>query len=158
VLTMTVRNLNFMFNPAAVALVGASQRPGAIGALLARNLVSAGFKGDIFPVNPKYKTIEGLETYPDVDSLPKTPDLAVIATPPDTVPGLIEALRQARYPVGGGYLGRIRRRWQRKRRTAVRPNARRGPPPFVAHRGSQLPGDNGARSGSECEFRSRTAP
>jgi acetyltransferase len=88
---MTVRNLNFMFNPAAVALVGASQRPGAIGALLARNLVSAGFKGDIFPVNPKYKTIEGLATYPDVDSLPKTPDLAVIATPPDTVPGLIEA-------------------------------------------------------------------
>jgi len=87
---MTVRNLSFMFNPSAVALVGASQRPGAIGALLARNLVSAGFKGDIFPVNPNYRTIEGLATYPDVDSLPKTPDLAVIATPPDTVPGLIE--------------------------------------------------------------------
>ena len=68
---MTVRNLNFMFNPAAVAPVGASQKPGSIGALLARNLVSAGFKGDIFPVNPKYKTIEGLATYPDVDSRPK---------------------------------------------------------------------------------------
>jgi acetyltransferase len=87
---MTVRNLNFMFNPSAVALVGASQRPGAIGALIAKNLVRAGFKGDLFPVNPKYKTIEGLATYPDVVSLPKTPDLAVIATPPDTVPGLIE--------------------------------------------------------------------
>jgi acetyltransferase len=70
-----------MFNPSAVALVGASQRPGAIGALIAKNLVRAGFKGDLFPVNPKYKTIEGLATYPDVDSLPKTPDLAVIATP-----------------------------------------------------------------------------
>ena len=89
---MTVRNLNFMFNPSAVALVGASQRPGSIGAVLARNLVSAGFKGDIFPVNPKYKTIEGLPAYPDVDNLPTVPGLAVIATPPDSVPGLIEEL------------------------------------------------------------------
>ena len=88
---MTVRNLNFMFNPSSVALVGASQRPRSIGALLARNLARAGFKGDIFPVNPKYKTIEGLPAYPDLVSLPKTPDLVVIATPPDTVPGLVEA-------------------------------------------------------------------
>jgi acetyltransferase len=89
---MTIRNLEFMFNPSVVALVGASQQPGSIGAVLARNLASAGFKGDIFPVNPKYRTIEGLPAYPDVGSLPKTPDLAVIATPPDTVPPLIEAL------------------------------------------------------------------
>ncbi|MDX2454098.1 bifunctional acetate--CoA ligase family protein/GNAT family N-acetyltransferase [Desulfosarcina sp.] len=87
---MTVRNLKCMFNPAAVALVGASQRPGSIGTLIAKNLVNAGFKGDILPVNPKYKSIEGLPAYPDVQSLPKTPELAVIATPPDTVPGLIE--------------------------------------------------------------------
>jgi acetyltransferase len=86
---MTVRNLNFMFNPTAVALVGASQKPGSIGAVLARNLVSAGFTGEIFPVNPKYKTIEGLPAYPDVKSLPEAPDLAVIATPPGSVPELI---------------------------------------------------------------------
>jgi acetyltransferase len=89
---MTIRNLNFMFNPSSVALVGASQKPGSIGAVLARNLVSAGFKGDIFFVNPKYKIIEGLPAYPDLDSLPKTPELAVIATPPDTVSQLIEKL------------------------------------------------------------------
>jgi acetyltransferase len=89
---MTIRNLNFMFNPSSVALVGASQKPGSIGAVLARNLVSAGFKGEIFPVNPKYNIIEGLPTYPALDSLPKTPDLAVIATPPDTIPQLIEKL------------------------------------------------------------------
>jgi acetyltransferase len=89
---MTIRNLDFMFNPAAVALVGASQKPGAIGAVLARNLVGGGFKGDIFPVNPNYTSIEGLPAYPDVDRLPKTPDLAVIATPPETVPQLIEKL------------------------------------------------------------------
>ena len=89
---MTIRNLNFMFNPSSVALVGAGQEPGSVGAVLARNLVNAGFKGDIFPVNPEYNIIEGLPTYPDLDSLPKTPDLAVIATPPDTVPKLIEKL------------------------------------------------------------------
>lgn len=89
---MTIRNLDCMFNPSSVALVGASQKPGSIGAVLAHNLVSAGFKGDIFFVNPKYKIIEGLPAYPDLDSLPKTPALAVIATPPDTVPRLIEKL------------------------------------------------------------------
>lgn len=87
---MTIRNLDFMFKPASVALVGASQRPGAIGAVLARNLVRAGFKGEIFPINSKYKTIEGLPVYPDLESLPKAPDLVVIATPPDAVPRLIE--------------------------------------------------------------------
>jgi len=87
---MTIRNLGNMFNPSSLALVGASCRPGSIGAVLARNLVHAGFAGDIFPVNSKYESIEGRCAYPDVVSLPKTPDLAVIATPPDTVPQLIE--------------------------------------------------------------------
>ncbi len=89
---MTIRNLNYMFNPSSVALVGASQEPGSIGAILAHNMVCAGFKGDIFPVNPKYSTIEGLPAYPDLDSLPKAPDLAVIATPPEAIPRLIEKL------------------------------------------------------------------
>ena len=91
---MTIRNLDFMFKPTSVALVGASQRPGSIGAVLARNLVGAGFKGEIFPVNSKYKTIEGLPVYPDLKRLPKAPDLAVIATPPDAVPRLIEEFGQ----------------------------------------------------------------
>ena len=89
---MTIRNLHSMFNPSSVALVGASQKPDSVGAVLARNLAKAGFKGDIFPVSEKYHTIEGFPTYPDVDSLPNVPDLAVIATPPDTVPELIEKL------------------------------------------------------------------
>lgn len=89
---MTIRNLDFVFHPASVALVGASHKQGSIGTLIARNLLEGGFAGDIFFVNPKYKKIEGCKVYPDVGSLPKAPDLAVIATPPDTVPGLIEKL------------------------------------------------------------------
>nr|WP_220128393.1 bifunctional acetate--CoA ligase family protein/GNAT family N-acetyltransferase [Desulfosalsimonas propionicica] len=81
-----------MFHPGSVALIGASQKPGSIGTLIAHNLVESGFTGDIFFVNPKYKEIEGRCVYPDVDSMPKAADLAVIATPPDTVPRLIEKL------------------------------------------------------------------
>jgi acetyltransferase len=89
---MTVRNLNHIFAPTSVALIGASEKPGTVGGVLAGNLFSAGFAGEIFPVNPKYQTIAGLTTYPDVASLPKAPDLAVIATPPDAVPGLVAEL------------------------------------------------------------------
>ena len=49
---MTVRNLDRMFCPRSIALFGASRRPGSIGAVVARNLVSAGFKGPIRFVNP----------------------------------------------------------------------------------------------------------
>jgi acetyltransferase len=63
-----------------------------VGAVVARNLFSAGFDGPVMPVNPKHRAIEGVLTYPDVASLPVAPDLAVIATPPDTVPGLVAEL------------------------------------------------------------------
>jgi acetyltransferase len=89
---MTVRNLEFMFKPASVALIGASQNTSSLGAVILRNLLGAGFKGEIFPVNPKYETVEGLLCYPNIASLPKTPDLAVIATAPNSVPELIAEL------------------------------------------------------------------
>ena len=89
---MSIRNLEYLFNPSSVALIGASKRPGSIGAVVARNLFHSGFQGPVMPVNPNHKAIEGVLTYPDVASLPTTPDLAVIATPPPAVPGLIAAL------------------------------------------------------------------
>lgn len=88
---MTIRNLDFLFKPKSVALIGASRRPGSVGAFIARNLSHSGFAGPIMPINPKYTDIEGMITYPDIRSLPTVPDLAVIATPPQTVPGLIAA-------------------------------------------------------------------
>ena len=89
---MTIRNLHFLFKPKSVALIGASKRPGSVGALVARNLFRSGFDGPIMPVNPNHRAIEGVLTYPDVASLPLVPDLAVIATPPETVPGIIADL------------------------------------------------------------------
>jgi acetyltransferase len=86
---MTVRNLGPLFRPQSVALIGASPRANSVGAVLARNLFKSGFDGPVMPVNPRHRAIEGVLTYPDVASLPIVPDLAVISTPPDAVPGII---------------------------------------------------------------------
>lgn len=87
-----MRSLDVLFKPESVALVGASRRPGSIGAVLARNLLEGGFPGAILPVNPHAESVAGVLAYPDVASLPLTPDLAIIATPPETVPGLVDEL------------------------------------------------------------------
>ena len=89
---MTVRNLEFLFKPASVALIGAINTPGSVCAVIARNLLDAGFDGPVMPVNPKHAAVHGVLCYPDIARLPQAPDLAVIATPPATVPGLIAQL------------------------------------------------------------------
>ena len=89
---MTVRNLEFLLKPKSVALIGASRRPNSIGQVVAKNLFHAGFEGPIMPVNPRERAIEGVLAYGSVGALPMAPDLAVICTPPETVPGLIAEL------------------------------------------------------------------
>lgn len=89
---MSIRNLDHLFKPRSVALIGASRKPGSVGAVLARNLLTSGFEGPVMPVNPKYRAIEGVLTYPDIASLPVTPDLAVVSTPPQSVPAIVGEL------------------------------------------------------------------
>ncbi len=91
---MSIRNLDFLFKPRSVALIGASKDDSSVGAVLAHNLFNAGFDGAIMPVNPRHAAIEGVLTCPDIESLPMAPDLAVIATPPPAVPRLISALAE----------------------------------------------------------------
>jgi acetyltransferase len=91
---VTIRNLDYLFKPRSSALIGASKTPSSVGAVLARNLFKGGFDGPIMPVNPKHQAIEGVLTYPNIQSLPISPDLAVISTPPEVVPGLIAELGQ----------------------------------------------------------------
>ncbi|MFZ6028659.1 MAG: GNAT family N-acetyltransferase [Chloroflexota bacterium] len=83
------------FAPNNVALVGASDEPGSVGNTLLRNLVQNDFAGAVFPVNPKYERVMGIQAYPDVTHLPAPTDLAVIATPAPTVPGIIAQCAQA---------------------------------------------------------------
>ncbi len=89
---MSVRNLEYLFNPRSVAVVGASNSPKSIGGVLMRNLLKSGFDGPIMPVNPKYQAVAGVLTYPDIPSLPVAPELAVICTPPQTVPDVVHQL------------------------------------------------------------------
>ncbi|HTO58670.1 MAG TPA: CoA-binding protein, partial [Pseudomonadales bacterium] len=89
---MTIRNLEFAFKPRSVALIGASERPNSIGRMLFENLLGAGFTGALMPVNPRGGAILGRDAYRSVDELPTAPDLAVIATPAATVPGVVDAL------------------------------------------------------------------
>jgi len=89
---VTVRNLEFLFRPRTVALIGASDREGSVGSKVMRNLLDAGFGGAIWPVNPKHSVVAGLSVYGAVADLPAAPDLAVICTPPATVPKLIAEL------------------------------------------------------------------
>ena len=89
---MSVRNLESLFEPRSVALIGASNRPGSVGATVMRNLMAGGFEGSVYPVNPKYRAVADVSAYRSVAKLPQVPDLAVICTPPGTVPGLIGEL------------------------------------------------------------------
>jgi acetyltransferase len=75
--------------PRSVALVGATERPGALGSIVHRNLAAGGLRGRLYAVNPKHRTIFGQRAYGRLPELPEPPDLAVIATPARTVPGII---------------------------------------------------------------------
>ncbi|ALS61482.1 bifunctional acetate--CoA ligase family protein/GNAT family N-acetyltransferase [Pandoraea norimbergensis] len=89
---MTTRNLSQMFQPKSVAVIGASNRERRVGTTVLQNVIDGGFEGAIYPVNPKYSTLAGRKCYRDVADLPQAPDLAVICTPPATVPDLIRDL------------------------------------------------------------------
>jgi acetyltransferase len=91
---MTTRNLEALFRPRAIALIGASNRPASVGQVLARNLLESGFEGPVMPVNPRAAAVCSALAYRSIGELPTAPDLAVIATPAPSVPRLVAELAQ----------------------------------------------------------------
>ncbi|MDE2161360.1 MAG: acetate--CoA ligase family protein, partial [Burkholderiales bacterium] len=89
---MSIRHLDSLFDPASVAVIGASDRAASVGALVWRNLRDGGYAGARWAVNLRQPRLDGVATYRDIASLPAAPELAVICTPPPTVPGLIDEL------------------------------------------------------------------
>ncbi|MFL9866714.1 GNAT family N-acetyltransferase [Paraburkholderia fungorum] len=89
---MTVRNLDALFRPKSVAVIGASERPGSTGAMVWSRVLEGGFNGPIWPVNPKYDTLDGRAVIGDAGDLSEAPTVALICTPPDTWPGIIHKL------------------------------------------------------------------
>ena len=82
-------NLNRIFRPRQVAVVGTSEKEGAIGNALMKNLIDGQFSGTVLPVNPKYKILHGQACVESVSALETGVDLAVIATPMHTVPDIV---------------------------------------------------------------------
>ncbi|MBA16589.1 MAG: GNAT family N-acetyltransferase [Sphingomonas sp.] len=89
---MTVRNLEALFHPKSVAVIGGSDRTGSLGTHVLDNIVTGGFQGQIAAVNPRKVGREGVEWVTSIEALKFVPDLAVIVTPASTVPELIARL------------------------------------------------------------------
>lgn len=107
---MSVRNLKFLFKPESVAVIGASNSETAIGGIVMRNLLRGGFGGPIMPVTQESQAVQGVLAYPDVQSLPLAPDLAVICGEASEVPRVLGQLGEhgARSAIiGTAGLGRV---------------------------------------------------
>ena len=90
--------LDAIFSPQNVAVIGASEQAGSVGRTLLWNLISNPFGGTVFPVNPKRDSVLGIRAYDSIADVPEEVDLAVIATPAFTVPGIIEECGEAGVP------------------------------------------------------------
>ncbi|MGL4888155.1 MAG: CoA-binding protein, partial [Aeromonas veronii] len=91
---MNASGLDRLFKPQSIAVIGASTDPLKAGHVIVRHLLAGQFKGPILPVTPRNKSIAGVLAYPDIASLPLTPDLAIICTRRERVLPLLEALGQ----------------------------------------------------------------
>jgi acetyltransferase len=87
--------LDVFFSPKTVALIGASENEKSVGRTILRNLIGSPFGGVVFPINPKRSSVLGIKAYPTLAKVPEAVDLAVVATPAATVPGIIRECADA---------------------------------------------------------------
>jgi len=98
--------ISFFFNPESVAVVGATEEPGKISNIILRSLLRAGFKGKVYPVNPRYSSVLGMECLPSIEAIPEKADIAVFAIPAPAVPNALknaEGKIRGAIIVGGGF-------------------------------------------------------
>ncbi|MBS3766383.1 CoA-binding protein, partial [Candidatus Bipolaricaulota bacterium] len=91
---MPAEKLDKIFNPESLAVIGASEKEGSVGATLMRNIVE-GFEGDIYPVNINRDEVMNIEAFSSVSEIEEDVDLALIATPAKTVPGIVDDCGEA---------------------------------------------------------------
>jgi acyl-CoA synthetase (NDP forming)/GNAT superfamily N-acetyltransferase len=85
-----VASMRHALRPASVAVVGASRRPGSVGRTILRNIITGGFAGAVYPVNPHAAELDGIDCLPSAAALPDQVDLAIIAVPASAVLGVAE--------------------------------------------------------------------
>ena len=89
---MTIRNLEYMFKPRSIAVVGCGKQASSTDTVVEFNLIEGGFKGPVMPVNPDRQSVSGVLAYKDIASLPVVPELAILTTSLDKAPDLIGEL------------------------------------------------------------------
>src|SRR5215212_6135242 len=87
--------LDAIFRPETVAVIGATDRLGSVGRTIMWNLVSSPFGGTVFPVNSRRPNVLGIKAYPSVSEVPARVDLAVVVAPAPSVPGIIRECAEA---------------------------------------------------------------
>ncbi|MCL4502018.1 MAG: bifunctional acetate--CoA ligase family protein/GNAT family N-acetyltransferase [Deltaproteobacteria bacterium] len=92
---MKDHSLDCFFKPASVAIIGASGKEKSIGHALVQNFIESDFSGKVYPINPRYSVISGIETYPTIAAVNAPIDLAIIAIPIKAVPNIIKDCGQA---------------------------------------------------------------
>ena len=88
---MNTHYLASLFTPESVALYGASDRVDSVGGIVFKNLLSAGFNGRIYAINPRRDQVQGEKAYSSLDEIEEVVDLVVVATPASTIPAIVEA-------------------------------------------------------------------
>ncbi|QJB56142.1 bifunctional acetate--CoA ligase family protein/GNAT family N-acetyltransferase [Pseudodesulfovibrio sp. zrk46] len=91
---MSVINLEYLFKPKSVAVIGATNDPRNAGNIVMRNIMAGGFMGPVMPVSNQAEAIAGVLTHKSVKHLPKSPDLAIVCSPLDEVPEIIHSLKE----------------------------------------------------------------
>jgi acetyltransferase len=92
---MNIHKLNNIFNPQRIALIGVTTNPNSVSGKVLINLVSGGFRGVVYPVNSENEAVMGIPCYPNIDALPKVPDLAIICSAADKTPGIVKECGEA---------------------------------------------------------------
>jgi acetyltransferase len=85
-----IENMDKVFYPKSIAVVGVSTKEGTLSRTIFTNLIQGGYKGVLYPVNPKADSIVGVKCYPTVSAIPDPVDLAVIVIPADYIPSVLE--------------------------------------------------------------------
>jgi len=94
---LSIYHLDRIFEPESIAVVGASEREGSIGRALMKNLLEGGYSGTLIPVNPRRRTVFGKSVVPSISHMDTRVDLALIASPMETVPDIIDACVAAEF-------------------------------------------------------------
>ncbi|MEQ1767728.1 MAG: acetate--CoA ligase family protein, partial [Methylotenera sp.] len=87
---MSQHHLKPLFEPKSVAIFGASDKIDSVGQIVFQNMLQSGYHGSLYPINPNHTEVQGYKAYASIAQIADSVELAVIATPPHTVPGIIE--------------------------------------------------------------------